>query len=267
MNPVSHTAYYCCGARMVDANSSAPLCNDIYAHRFMDEDGQRIFSELKASKHADAACVVRARMVEDHLRRFISEDKNQNIILVGAGFDSKAYRLPGGCWYEIDETPIIERKNQCLPVDLCPNSLIRRTTNFSANELSRLFSNLDNSRPPIFVIEGVLMYLSETEIETLLSSITEHFPKHTIICDLMSSAFIKLQMQRFLDNIARFQCSFKFRNDDPVSFFTARNYTVTQKKSIVERSVEFNAMGIPMFILKTFAPELLRGYSVCCLEH
>src|ERR1700688_1877712 len=116
INPISHTAYYCCGVRMVDADSKSPLLNDVYARRFMDEEGQRVFAELRASKRADVSCTVRSRMIEDHLRKAIDEDQSQPIILIGAGFDSKAYRLPGGHFFEIDEAHIIERKNRCLPV-------------------------------------------------------------------------------------------------------------------------------------------------------
>ena len=41
-NPVSNTAYYCCGVRMDDARQPSPLGNDIYAARFMDQRGLTI---------------------------------------------------------------------------------------------------------------------------------------------------------------------------------------------------------------------------------
>ena len=30
MNPISKTAFYCCGVRMRDAEGPSPVCNDIY---------------------------------------------------------------------------------------------------------------------------------------------------------------------------------------------------------------------------------------------
>lgn len=38
MNPISETAYYCCGVRMHDAQMPNSLCNDHFAQRFMESD-------------------------------------------------------------------------------------------------------------------------------------------------------------------------------------------------------------------------------------
>ena len=47
MNPISNTAYYCCGVRMDDAERTPSVCNDRYARRFMDEQGLRIFEPFR----------------------------------------------------------------------------------------------------------------------------------------------------------------------------------------------------------------------------
>jgi len=41
-NSVSKTAYYCCGVRLQDAESSNPVCGDNYAKLFMDSTGKEI---------------------------------------------------------------------------------------------------------------------------------------------------------------------------------------------------------------------------------
>jgi len=50
MNPISNTAYYCCGVRMEDAKKIRSICNDVYAERFMDEKGRQIFEPFKSEK-------------------------------------------------------------------------------------------------------------------------------------------------------------------------------------------------------------------------
>ncbi len=47
MKPVSSTAFYCCGVRMEDTASRAPVCSDTYAKRFMDEAVLRIFKRFR----------------------------------------------------------------------------------------------------------------------------------------------------------------------------------------------------------------------------
>lgn len=47
MKPISKTAFYCCGVRMLDAKRSNPVCGDVYAEGFMNGDGLRIFEAFK----------------------------------------------------------------------------------------------------------------------------------------------------------------------------------------------------------------------------
>ena len=43
--PVSRTAYYCAGTRMLDAGRPDSLLHDSYAERFMGEEGKAIFAK------------------------------------------------------------------------------------------------------------------------------------------------------------------------------------------------------------------------------
>ena len=44
--PVSRTAYYCAGTRMLDAVGPDPLIGDSYAERFMGEEGKLVFKHF-----------------------------------------------------------------------------------------------------------------------------------------------------------------------------------------------------------------------------
>src|SRR6476659_5669333 len=103
MKPVSRTAFYCTGVRALDARRPQPACGDQYAGRFMDEDAWRAFEPFRHFTGPNASNATRHRIIDDLLRERLSADRERRIILIGAGFDSRAFRLSGGRWLEVDE--------------------------------------------------------------------------------------------------------------------------------------------------------------------
>src|SRR5436190_20578659 len=132
MKPISQTAYYCCGVRMLDARSPAPVCGDGYAGRFMDDEGLRVLDRFRDEHRANAANVARHRIIDDLLRAAVRADPATAVVLVGAGFDTRAFRLPAGTWVEADEPPLIARKEERLPAAGCGNPLRRVPVDFGA---------------------------------------------------------------------------------------------------------------------------------------
>ena len=136
MNPISNTAYYCCGVRMEDSGRNHSVCNDNYAERFMDDRGRQIFEPFKSEKMPNLPNITRCRLIDDYLSAELSRNNQLNIFTIGAGFDTRPYRLAGGNWIEIDEPQIISYKNERLPVEECPNPLRRISIDFGNESLA-----------------------------------------------------------------------------------------------------------------------------------
>ena len=142
MNTVSNTAYYCCGIRMLDANKTESICNDIYAERFMDEKGREIFEPFISEKMPNISNISRCRLIDDYLKDELQKNPHLNLVTIGAGFDTRPFRITGGNWYEIDEPQIIEYKNSKLPVEECVNPLRRISINFAEESLLEKLSDV-----------------------------------------------------------------------------------------------------------------------------
>ena len=63
MKPISKTAFYCCGTRMQDAKRNNPVCGDIYAETFMNEDGLQIFKAFQDEVGSNASGASRHRII------------------------------------------------------------------------------------------------------------------------------------------------------------------------------------------------------------
>ena len=117
MKPISRTAFYCCGIRMQDAENANPICDDTYARVFMNEEALRFLETFKDDIGPNLGNVVRHRIIDDLLRRELESNPHERVLIIGAGFDTRAYRLQGGSWIELDEPQVIVYKNERLPVD------------------------------------------------------------------------------------------------------------------------------------------------------
>lgn len=266
MKPISKTAFYCCGVRMQDAERSTPVCGDIYAEAFMNEYGLRIFEAFKDETSPNAASVARHRIIDDFLRQELLADPSLCVVLIGAGFDSRAFRLKGGTWVEIDEPQVIAYKNERLPTTNCENELHRIPVDFSTDSLEEKLSSFSSRSPVMVVIEGVFAYLEEEEIRQLLQKLRRLFPPHKLICDLMSKEFFEEYGKTLHEKIAGMGASFKFTVDNPEEVFLENGYSRTDKVSIIERAVDFELIKIPRVVLKTLLRTLVSGNAIYVFE-
>ena len=219
MKPISKTAFYCCGVRMQDAERSTPVCGDIYAKTFMNEDGLRILEAFKDETRPNTTNVGRHRIIDDLLRQDLLANPNLLVVIIGAGFDSRAYRLKDGTWVELDEPQVISYKNERLPVSGSENELHRIPIDFSTESLEEKLSSYAHRSPVTIVIEGVFMYLEEEVIRQLLQTLQRLFPQHKLICDLMTRDFFEKYSKTLHEKVTGMGASFKFTVENPETIF------------------------------------------------
>jgi methyltransferase (TIGR00027 family) len=266
MKPISKTAFYCCGVRMQDAERSDPVCGDAYAKAFMNEDGLRIFEAFKDETSPNASNVARHRIIDDFLRRELLADPGMLVVIIGAGFDSRAFRLGGGAWVELDEPQVISYKNERLPVSDCENELQRIPVDFSIDSLEEKLSAFSSRSPVVIVIEGVFMYLDEETIRQTLQTLRRLFPRHRLICDLMNREFFEEYAKTLHEKLTGIGASFKFTIDNPEEVFVESGYRLAEKVSIVESAVDFGLLQIPKIILETALRGLVNGSAIYVFE-
>lgn len=267
MNAISRTAFYCCGVRMQDAESSKPVCGDIYAKIFMNEDGLRVFEAFEDETSPNTSGIARHRIIDDFLRQELLVNPDLCIVIIGAGFDSRAFRLQGGMWIELDEPQVITYKNERLPTANCENELHRIPINFSTESIEEKLSPFSNRSRVVVVIEGVFLYLEEETIRELLEKLHRLFPQHKLICDLMTRNFFEKYSKTLHEKIADIGTSFKFTVSKPEKIFLENGYQRKEKVSIVEKSVDFGLLPIPKILLKTIFRTLANGYAIYVFLH
>lgn len=264
MNAVAKTAYYCCGVRAVDAKSVNPVCGDTYADRFMTAEGRAAFSHFDKPEYRNPnkSNAVRARIIDDILRGEIAARPDVPVFIVGAGFDTRAFRLGGGRWFEFDQPRLIKTKNELLPASECPNPLQRITVVFEKQELEKKLSRWAGTKDAVVVLEGVSQYLTQDRLAGTLRSLRTTLPRHKLVCDLMSERFRLKYTGKFREELRKLGTDFATLSYQPEQTVINAGYRPRSSISIVGRACELGAVRIPRLLLMTFLRSLRDGYGV-----
>lgn len=251
---------------MQDAGRDNSVCGDIYAESFMNEDGRQILESFKDETGPNASTITRHRVIDDFLRRELLANPDLLIVLIGAGFDSRAFRLNGGSWVELDEPQVIQYKNDRLPAASCQNKQQRIAIDFSTESLAEKLAYFSNQNPVVVVIEGVFIYLDEAAIRQMIDNLRRIFPHHKLIGDLMNRKFFEKYGKTLHEKITGMGASFKFTIDNPEQLFLKNGYRSTEKTSIIEKAIEFGLLKIPKIALKTIWRTLRDGNAIFVFE-
>lgn len=269
MHPVSKTAYYCCGIRKEDAEKSNPICGDNFARVFFDNEGLEIFKKFKERRlrNANAVNVTRHRIIDDMLKKELSRNPETPVILIGAGFDTRAYRLDGGVWYELDAPNLIAYKNTKLPAADCKNKLNRIPYDYTTDSLVEKLSFIKGDTRAIIIVEGVFGYLAEDAIQQLIASLQQSSGNHLLICDLAGYTFDRMFGRRLRTLLRNMGAPMTIKTNSPEKIFINNNYVLSEKKSIILRTAELGFLSYPAVLVKYFLKQLPNDYSIFVFEH
>jgi O-methyltransferase involved in polyketide biosynthesis len=182
-------------------------------------------------------------------------------VLIGCGFDSRAFRLTGGRWFELDEPPLIAAKDAKLPVQECANSLVRIPIEFATETLESKLAAYADDRPALVVLEGVTMYLPSIALERTLRELRKLLPRHEVIVDLMTREFAEQYGKEVKQTIAEIGVNFD-PLIDPAGPFIRTGYRETASESIVCAGLGYQRLGFLQPLMKFAYPDVVSGYTV-----
>jgi methyltransferase (TIGR00027 family) len=266
LGPAARTAFYCCALRAADAQRVAPVCGDTFAARFLDEDVLEKMRPMLQIQGPSASNVARHRLIDDWLRAALTADPERRVIVLGAGFDTRAFRMPGGRWWELDSPEVIAFKNARLPVAEAPRSLVRVPCGVTDDQLAGQLTSLAGDDVVTVVLEGVSMYLTSAVLERLVTVVRTTLPNAHLICDLMTPAFRARYSATLRRELEKQGAEFSKETEDPRIIIERAGYRATRHESIVGRARQAGTVRVPGWLLATFLRGLRDGYQVWAFE-
>lgn len=261
MKPVSRTAFYCAGIRMLDAERPHPICGDTFARRFMTEEGLRVFEPFRDEVYPNGSNVTRHRIIDDLLRHELARDPDRRIVIIGAGFDSRAYRLAGGRWVELDEPALMAFKEERLPGFEAPNPLQRVSIDFAAESIAERLGPFRGETATV-VLEGVSMYLTQEQKQKLVRGMCDTLGPHTLLADLMTRTFIHRYGGPIREKLSQLGAVMIPPDGPTEQVFVSGEYRLVERISIPSRAAALGAFRLPGLLQWTLLRPLVKGYQI-----
>ncbi|RCX21340.1 O-methyltransferase involved in polyketide biosynthesis [Fontibacillus phaseoli] len=130
----------------------------------------------------------RTKVIDDEVKRILSQDKNATIVNLGAGLDTRITRVDNGLlkWYDLDFPDVIKFRSQFFSenerIQTIPKSVLDTTWTEQIH--------FDKNSKVVIIAEGLLMYFSENDVSKILTLLAREFPRAHMFFDVVHSYFI-----------------------------------------------------------------------------
>lgn len=168
---MEETAFLTLYARALDSRWAHPILGDTIA----DETVGRLdydFAGLGVQTSVVCQSALRAKMLDDRVRAFISGHPDAVIVDLGGGLDSGVHRVAPPAtvdWYSVDLPGISQLRDQVMPS-------LPQSHNVSASLADPDWTDpIPSDRPTMLVADGLFAFLTEPVIVGIFGKITEHF--------------------------------------------------------------------------------------------
>ena len=215
------TALHTAGARAQETQRPDRLFNDRWAEQLAGREGKEWLE--KQSIDSGVSIVVRTRFFDDFLKRVMEASPIRQVVLLAAGLDTRAYRLP---WpdharlFELDQPQVLEYKEQVLTEagaqPTCERKVIAVDLT-SAFQETLLQAGFQPQQPSVWLLEGLLLYLPQATMMSLLNEITSlAVPGSWLGFDIVNHAMLTSPWTRqWIESLAKAGTPWISAMDDP----------------------------------------------------
>jgi methyltransferase (TIGR00027 family) len=233
LQAVGATALLTAAARARESRRPNSLFVDPYASALAGSEGFSLLARQDAVIPGGPAPIfaVRTRAFDDFLLEACVKGARQ-VVLVAAGLDTRAYRLPwpaGVRIFELDQAAVLEHKRSVLEAIAADPSCDLRPV---ATDLRKpwadplLAAGYDPAAGSVWLVEGLVLYLDETQVQRLLAEIhTLSSPGDQLGIDFVSKALISSPTRReWLRFYEQIDAPLRFATDDGVGLLSTQGF-------------------------------------------
>jgi len=243
MTPVGATARWIAAARALETESEKPLFVDPYARALASDDGFALLDSMRRSMGPSAGTggpdlylSLRTKFLDDGLLEVVRERGISQVVILAAGMDTRAFRLP---WpndvvvYELDRDDVFDVKEPVLAQlgakAPCARHVIRIDLAKEDWVPRLLAAGFDPARPAAFLTEGLLMYLQPGDADRVIAAVTSiaadgsWIGMDVVNREMIESPFTAVYMKRLADLGAPWH----FSMPDPEVYFARQGWQAT----------------------------------------
>ncbi|MUL64733.1 methyltransferase [Mycobacterium sp. CBMA 234] len=196
---VADTGLLVAAIREEESRRPDRLFTDPFAARLAGDSGRQLLAEAVAAAgdRPTRQIVVRTRFWDEALLR--ATESVQQVVILAAGMDARAYRLPwpdGATVYELDQPAVIDAKAAALAGEDARCSRFAIGVDLTGDWTDALRSGgFDTDRPTVWLIEGLLQYLDEAAVRTVFERVDGlSAPGSVLLYDVVGKTLLDAQV-------------------------------------------------------------------------
>lgn len=237
---VADTAFMVAMYRALESERPDALFHDPLAGLLAGEEGRRIVAGMHNRFPLTWTVPVRTVIVDDFIRSAVA--KGTDVILnLGAGLDTRPYRMELAApvsFVEVDQPGVLALKDERLAGETPRNPLERVPLDLRDGDARRrLFAHVGESARRVLVLtEGVIPYLSETDVATLADDLASSATFRSWIVDYLSAQAMRLR-QRSVHARRMRNAPFLFDPADWLGFFGEHGWEVGEMRYLAPEAM------------------------------
>ncbi len=274
MSPVGLTSRWVAASRALETELAAPLFHDPYARVLAGPEGFQLFAEcerLKANWSSgggpDFYLSIRTRYFDDALLECVTQSGTRQVVLLAAGMDTRAFRLPwpaGVTVYELDRLDVHSEKQGILEQAEATATCDRRVVvaNLESEWVPPLLAaGFDVHRPAAFLVEGLFIYLDHTTIDAFFARLkTLSAPESWLGADVVNPEFLSSPfVQPLKEKMETLGCPWQYGIADPETDFAQHGW---QASVVMPGEPTANYHRWPYRVLPRGIPGASRSFFV-----
>ncbi|MFE7551883.1 class I SAM-dependent methyltransferase [Streptomyces gardneri] len=234
MDAVSYTAQWMAAARYLESQREDALFVDPLAKDLAAPRGFELIDRYEGGGLLPFISI-RTRFLDDAIKDVLAEGGIQQVVLIAAGMDTRAFRLdwPEGTQvFEVDHALLIAEKRRRLDALGAEPRTDRREV--SADLTKEWMPDLeaagfDRTLPTLWVAEALTFFLTEEQAAGLLQLLASaSAPGSHLAFDILGRALLRSPFsKRWLDTLAADGTPWIFGTDEPEEFLTANGWKTT----------------------------------------
>jgi methyltransferase (TIGR00027 family) len=238
LSSVAATACWVAASRALESEADDALFNDPFARPLAGERGFAILESaavFRKGSQRSPYVTLRTRFIDDVIHDAVTHARIRQVVLLAAGMDARAVRFDWPSelrWFEVDRSEIFALKEPVLSAAgaraTCGRTIV--SADLAREWVDPLTkAGFDPSKPAMFVVEGLLMYLEPGDVERLLSTLSGVAASGSrFIADVVNDAMINSTYTiEMMDMLRKMGCPWRFATSQPKEFFEQFGWRVT----------------------------------------
>jgi methyltransferase (TIGR00027 family) len=261
LDPVAKTGLLVAALRADESLRPDRLFDDPFAATLATDEGRALLGAYRALGPSIPIIEVRTRFYDEALLRA----PTAQVVLLAAGMDARAYRLPwpsGTRLFEVDRPEVIAAKDQAL-AGTAPRCQRTAVAADLAGDWPRLLASggFDRAVPTSWLVEGLLQYLDPATVDLLFARIDAlSAPGSRLVYDVVGRRLFEAPFLAPLrDFMAGLGAPWRHASDEPAAPVSSRGWRV----AVTDPARIGNEWGRwPFPAAAPDAPAVPRGYLI-----